>query len=247
MTTKRPLLLYLHGFLGTTNELGWFNSNHDSYDVYEVPWATLLQGNKQWTMADMAIAINTYLETKKIQGTYLYGYSMGGRLAMQLISLYPDKWKGLILESAHVGFKNGIKRREQQLKWETEFNQLTRNSTKEFVKKWYDQSLFKYSKSLIRDDLYKQKESYQIEYIKTWGMQLQTANQVYFIPFLKEWKKPILYLAGEADDKYRKLGKTIERHVKTARTIIIKEADHNVHVCKPQEVKKEITKFINNR
>lgn len=244
MVPRRPLLLYLHGFLGHPNELGFLRGNHSLYDVLEVPWANLLHDNKDGSLVDVAIAINTYLDQQEIQEAYLYGYSMGGRLAMQLVSLYPHKWKGLILESAHVGFESGVQRREEQLKWEKKFTKLTAGNVKEFLKEWYSQPLFKNSKTLMSEEALKQKESYDMDLIRKWGRQLQTANQVYFVPTLIRYKRPILYLAGEDDIKYSKLGQMIEQQVKTAKTVIIKEADHNVHVCKPDKLKKEMDRFI---
>ncbi|MBH37736.1 hypothetical protein CL658_01760 [bacterium] len=246
MIANRPLIVYLHGFLGNPNELDFLGHKQGLYDVYGVPWATLLRNNKHATLGDVAMAINTYLDEAEIKGGSLYGYSMGGRLAMQLVSLYPHKWKSLILESAHVGFENGIQRREEQVKWEENFKQLTHNNTNDFLKKWYKQPLFKKSKALITNEAWKQKETYDIELIRQWGIQLQTANQGYFIPFLKEWKKPILYLAGKEDKKYSKLAKTIEKQVETAKSIIIEDSDHNVHVCNANNVKKTLDDFINN-
>ncbi|RAP27164.1 hypothetical protein DID74_01100 [Candidatus Marinamargulisbacteria bacterium SCGC AG-333-B06] len=247
MKSKKPLLLYLHGFLGHHNELAFLMGNHGLYDVYGIPWGAFLKDSEYGSCVDIAIAINQYLDKKGIQGTYLYGYSMGGRIAMQLIALYPDKWQGLIIESAHSGFENGLERRDKQRLWEKNFKQLTEVDTEYFLLKWYEQPLFYRSKMMLTKQAWKRKKEFNIEQIKNWGLALQTTSQINMLPYLQAWHKPILYIAGEDDEKYSKLGKKIASIVKSCKTVIIQQADHNVHVCKPCEVKKILAMAIGHQ
>ena len=244
MTVKKPLVIYLHGFLGHHNDANSLIQKHSSFDLVGISWSKLIQDNNCKTLVDLAITLNTLIENHYDKARYLYGYSMGGRLAMQLVGLYPEKWQGLILESAHIGFENGVQRRSQQIHWQETFQKLMSSDITTFLKQWYDQPLFHRSKQLLSQQEWKKKEGYSLEFIRDWALLFQTGNQIYFRETLRSWKNPILFLAGDEDSKYKELGLTLEKHIMAMKTVVVKQADHNVHVSNPVAVIAEINDFL---
>jgi 2-succinyl-6-hydroxy-2,4-cyclohexadiene-1-carboxylate synthase len=243
---KKPVLIFLHGFLGEWDELNFLKNYSLSFDIVGIPWGKLFLNNPDISFLDLAIKIKACCDLIKNQDCILYGYSMGGRLAMQVISLYPGYFKGLILESAHCGFNSGFLRREQERFWENKLLEFPKTSTKEFIKEWYKQSLFTKTAKKLSYTQWQHKYSYQIHDLLHMAVSLQTARHGYFIPTLHAWNKPILYLYGEDDSKYQVLANSEFKLLSHCKRMKINNADHNAHCCNKAQLSAEVNHFILN-
>lgn len=125
---KRPVLLCLHGFLGSHHD--WdFLKEKTAYDLLaiDIPF-----GNIETICDTLANQIDTCT---------VLGYSMGGRIAIEFAKRYPQKVKKLILESTSPGIEDY---KERQARWESDqkkARELTENFPK-FIENWYKQPLF---------------------------------------------------------------------------------------------------------
>lgn len=121
----------------------------------------------------------------------LIGYSMGGRLAMELAK--KNGFKKLILINAHPGLTDD-KEREIRSLWEEEvLERLTDPGS--FLTWWNALPLFKDDKPLISvpvgsDKLFKK---------------MILSRQENFLPFLEENKSKVHWILGEKDPKYSAL------------------------------------------
>ena len=122
----------------------------------------------------------------------LIGYSMGGRLAMELAK--KNGFKKLILINAHPGLQDD-KEREVRSQWEEEvLERLT--DPEAFLKWWNALPLFQNDRPLITvregsSDLFKK---------------MLLSRQENFLPFLQKNKDSVHWILGENDPKYSALG-----------------------------------------
>ena len=126
----------------------------------------------------------------------LIGYSMGGRVAMELAK--KNGFKKLILINAHPGLTDD-KEREVRSLWEEEVLERLTDPEK-FLTWWNALPLFHADQPLTSvpegsSDLFKR---------------MLLSKQENFLPFLTERKKDVHWILGEKDPKYSALSKTLK-------------------------------------
>ncbi len=125
----------------------------------------------------------------------LIGYSMGGRLAMELAK--KNGFKKLILINSHPGLTDD-KEREIRSQWEEEvLERLT--DPESFLTWWNALPLFQHDRPLTSvpqgsDKLFKK---------------MVLSRQENFLPFLQEYKNKVHWILGEKDPKYSALSKIL--------------------------------------
>lgn len=156
-----------HGFLGSPSDFHFLNDkNIISHDLYK---NTPQTGNED----------------------ILIGYSMGGRLAMELAR--KNGFQKLILINAHPGLEDD-KEREIRSLWEEEvLERLTIPET--FLAWWNALPLFTHDRPLVRvpqgsEELFKR---------------MLLSRQENFLPFLTENKDRVHWILGQNDPKYSAL------------------------------------------
>ena len=60
---------------------------------------------------------------------------------------------------------------------------------------------------------------------------------------IEEYSKPILYLAGERDSKYKKMARSLNQN-ENLKVKLIEEAAHNIHLEQPETFAKLLKSFI---
>lgn len=199
-------IVFLHGFLGSPSD--WkevISSLGSSYACYPLPLPKSLE------------EFPTQLEQLKIKECCLVGYSMGGRVALQLQQKYPDKIKNLVILSSHLGLSDPIeknKRWEEDSKW---IEHLLNLPLSEFLSKWYAQTIF--SGFQVPSSRFKIDPIYHATLLKNYSLSKQ---QVFEAP------ENALFLYGEKDLKYQ----ILYRRLKKAQ--IIKNCGHVIHLENPQ-------------
>lgn len=169
---------------------------------------------------------------------HLVGYSMGGRLALWLHHLFPEKFSSIFCISAHPGLEEG---REERLARDTLIiDQMHKLSVEEFIKFWYDNPLFKgFSIPAKR---------FQID-LHAWSRLLQKftiAKQPSFWDDLPLTKVPILFLFGGNDDKYSGLVPRLNTMGRLVQAKIVPSTSHAVHLEDPMTCIRELEKHLEN-
>ncbi len=169
-----------HGFLGSPDDFSFLGQEnvilHDLYHMNSPP--------------------------KIHESDTLIGYSMGGRMALELASSCQYQLKQLVLISAHPGLfseEERIHRREFELKVVQELQTKDRNN---FLSWWNGLPIFSSDQPITTTEE---------RYSKSLNLFLKhrLSEQANHLNEMKLHKDKILYLAGQYDKKYMDLVSTI--------------------------------------
>ena len=184
------------------------------------------------------------VENKAGQEEYfLLGYSLGGRLALHACLSRPDLWEGAIVVGADPGLESEEDKKlqlDRDRKWA---ERLKREPLEKLVDEWDAQPVFCGIQNQAPRNLCEMNPdrlSQQFEVFSK-GIQQNLA------PKLAELKRPpILFLSGEKDQKYQKIGEELAESCTVFKSEIIKDAGHRVPWENPNAFFQELGKFINS-
>lgn len=219
------MIIFLHGFLGSPDD--W----NPLTQYIQQPFQSITLPGHCNTPLDPS-----FLERKIPENATIVGYSLGGRLAMDFARKFPQRIDSLIILSANPGMESKKEKRViQDEKWVTI---IENEGMDRFLEKWYAQELF--SSFSLTDEIKKRRKKHDpksiIEILRT----LSPAKLPNLWPHLKNFSFPLLFLFGESDIKYRKIGK---RLMESHEVIWIRGASHPIHL----EAPKTIAGIINRR
>ena len=247
--TDYPYLLMLHGFMGSG---ALFHPLIDHLKQFCNPVTIDLSGHGQTktpetdgilTTERQVHQLRSILKRLNFSDLYIYGYSMGGRVAFQLISNCAKYFKSAIIESAHCGFEAGHKKNKRKELDEKRALQIEQNFSG-FVDKWLDLPLFKHTPL---------KASNRYEHV------IKSQNPSMMARSLREFGSgsmpdicknlpatlPIHLISGSLDKKYVQLQKDIATQSPAWSHYNIEEAGHRVHTDKPNRVIEIIKEAMN--
>ncbi len=232
------MIYALHGFLGLPSDWDFLKPEFD------------IEAENLWQYSSMKMqdwAEKKSLELASRPGPkVLLAYSMGGRLAMHLLLANPKIWDAAIIVSANPGtssIEEHATRKKLDHKWAQKF---LKNDWPTLLTEWNRQSLFqvpnpaKDSVQLIRDE--KDFDRAKLaEALENWSI----AHQENLAPRLAKVTQPVLWLAGEHDEKYRCLLSGFAQ-VSNHQYKEISQAAHRIPWDHPSEFKNEIRNFLNS-
>ncbi len=246
--TKENLIL-LHGFMGSGRA---FESAIEALQAFCNPITIDLLGHGKTEAASspgrfqsqkQADDLSVIIQKISNEQIFLHGYSMGGRLALQLAQAKPELLKGLILESTNPGMKNKRERNERKRLDEQRAKKIESNFGT-FLEEWKLLPLFRSEidtdEDLKRyDEIQQQQNPQQMAFsLRGFGTgQMSAIN-------LEKIEVPVLLLAGEKDEKYVRIMKGMNRRLPKSRLKIISGARHRVHLDKPDAFVNELKEFI---
>jgi 2-succinyl-6-hydroxy-2,4-cyclohexadiene-1-carboxylate synthase len=232
---SHPPLIFLHGFLGAKED--WeaafsFFQRHFFCIAFDLPG----HGSTPYSehvLSDLKTMLEKISSTKPI----LIGYSMGGRIALQL----QECATAIIALSAHPGLatkKEKEERRRIDEMWREKLLELPFDT---FFTEWYAQPIFQ---SLPRHPsllqaMVKRRMRQNPQNLARVLQQLSLANQ----PSIARFHCPTLFLHGEEDLKYQQL---YCRLPKTVSVRSIKNCSHAIHLENAQGCAEEILNWLDN-
>lgn len=184
----------LHGFLGKCEQ---WNFLENLGEVHAIDLYPLMHLSKDELL-------DTLIE-KIPDGTRLIGYSMGGRIAMELFLKNPNKFSQLYILASHPGLESQTEIKDR-LKWENMWIDKISKTPKTFIDEWNRQEIFQNDQPISMP-------SVPIDQIKKcieiWGL----SKQEFLIPKLKKYNDKIVWLIGSEDKKYKLIaGNSIKNH-----------------------------------
>ncbi|MEH2289900.1 2-succinyl-6-hydroxy-2,4-cyclohexadiene-1-carboxylate synthase [Nostoc sp.] len=239
-TLDKPLILFLHGFMGNINEFDEAIKllvNDFSYLTLDLPGhgkTKVLGEDEYYTMTNTAHALINLLDELKIVKCFLVGYSMGARLALYLTLHFPERFHKVVLESASPGLTT-VAEQLERIKNDTQIGRkltriLKKSDYTNFLSNWYNQAIFGYIKN-------------HPEYDRMVEVRLQNNPQELdkSLRFMGTGCQPSLWeklqcntilmllLVGEYDQKFISINTEMAKICEFAQIKIISNAGHNIH------------------
>lgn len=248
----RPVLLFLHGFLGSHTDFDAVISRvHDRYRCLAIDLPghgqTKVTGKDEaYTMPKIAAAIVGLLDQLNIAQADLVGYSMGGRLALYLAIHYPKRFPKAVIESGSPGLKTEIERSTRLQRDFSLAKQIETNFEK-FLSEWYEQPLFQSFKQHPQfEQIFRQRlRNDPIELAKSLRL-MSIGMQPSLWDALPRHQNLILLLVGERDQKFIAINQEMVSICETARFAIVPKVGHNIHFEDPETFATHLHLFLSS-
>jgi 2-succinyl-6-hydroxy-2,4-cyclohexadiene-1-carboxylate synthase len=170
----------------------------------------------------------------------LFGYSLGARLALHVLTRAPEKWDAAIVISPHPGL-TGSDDREARMRvdqsWAVRF---LRDDWNEVMHAWNSQP------TLAGESV----PQYDQLLVETWRREVAAgcngwslARQEDLRPKLASVKCPVLWITGARDEKFTTLASACTRLPRGTHQTI-PDAGHRPHLDQPDAVAEEIRAFL---
>ncbi len=183
-----------------------------------------------------------------IRRFWLYGYSMGGRIAQQVALTGRERVRGLILESASFGIADPEERRTRYGRDCRMLEGISAASEFEaFLDNWHNMDLFCTLSPKLKTELKAEKRKNSIrELEKAMGI-MSVGNQSHLLSALSSAPFPTALFYGEKDVKYRCIAEESAKDLPMASLYEFQGASHDIHAQCPRETAVAIRSFVSDR
>ena len=230
----RPTLVFLHGFLGSHQDFIPLTTQLDRYNclLVDLPGHGKSLGfpDRVYTLQGAAEAILDTLDHCNIDRPILYGYSMGGRLALYLALRWPDRFSAAFLESTSPGLATATQqsdRREQDKRRA----QSIQADFPEFLNTWYKSDLFKSLKTHpVFPKLLDRRHQNDRHELARSLLNMGTGSQPSLWSELPHAKISLHLIVGTADSKFCAINQKMQQLCPTAQLHSISNIGHNLHI-----------------
>jgi 2-succinyl-6-hydroxy-2,4-cyclohexadiene-1-carboxylate synthase len=247
-----PLLL-LHGFTGDSSTWTPFCPVWGTHSKLIIPdiighgETDSPEDINYYQMESAAEDLILLLDQLGIEKIDLLGYSMGGRLALTLAILYPERVRKLILESASPGLKTNEERVLRRMKDEELANFINDQGIVSFVDYWEAIPLFSTMSSLpnsIKESIREQRLSNNAKGLANSLLGMGTGSQASWWSKLDLVSCEVLLLTGEKDEKFCKLAEKMLKDMRKASWIVINDCGHAIHVEQKEKFGTIVSDFL---
>jgi 2-succinyl-6-hydroxy-2,4-cyclohexadiene-1-carboxylate synthase len=252
---RQPLIVFLHGFLGRGDDFCHLAEGIvDRYSslLIDLPGhgGSLLTDDNAYTMAGAAALIIDRMTARQFAPVGIYGYSMGGRLALYLALHYPHHIDRAMIAAASPGCRTQTERLQRQQADRALADRLSQMSASDFgdfLQHWYAQPLFQ---SLQRHPnfatIYNQRLQNNPKFLAKSLLGMGTGFQPPLWELLRQPQCPLHFLAGSLDHKFSQLQREMLAIASgsSATGSVIQQTGHNLHWENPEAVIREIASFF---
>lgn len=238
----------LHGFMGNSDV---FEECVHHLKSFCNPIALDLMGHGQTEGAELHYQFDVKQQIAQLNAVFssffsepffLHGYSMGGRLALQVAAKGSPLIKGLILESTTFGIERESERQARQA-LDAEKADAIMGDFPQFVEAWQKNELFTGSSSeRIRQIQLAQNPLWIANSLLGFG----TGTMPCIIDKLPGIRKPVCLIAGKNDSKFVHIHHKMNSLLPKSEMNVIPGCGHRVHFDKPEQFAEIIHAFILN-
>jgi 2-succinyl-6-hydroxy-2,4-cyclohexadiene-1-carboxylate synthase len=248
---RSPAVLFLHGFMGSSDD--WRDVVAEIGErtfciAVDLPGhgASSAMSQDTYTMEGATRAVIETLDGLEVVRPVVAGYSMGGRLALNLALRYPERCAGLFIESASPGLESASERAARRAADESKAERLESGDFEAFLRDWYAQPLFA---PLVRDEdlLHRTIEARRRNDPGELARSLRgmgTGSQPSLWGELESLAVPALAIAGELDEKYAALSSRMAGINARIESTIVSGAGHTVHAETPARYASLLGRFV---
>lgn len=245
-----PTLLMLHGFMGSHRV---FDHLIPQLSTFSNPLTIDLIGHGNTRTPDNPVLYSTENQVSQLKSVlkrlrfnplYLYGYSMGGRLALQMATSHPEMFSGLTLESTHCGLSSQEERESRAATDRKRADKLLRDK-QIFLENWSALPLFAQTpepyKTLYRK-ISEEQNSKQMSYsLREFGSGVMP-SVCHKLPKLQ---LPVHLVAGSRDPAYVSRMTKMNGRIPDSHLYIVDGAGHRVHTDQPEKLLEIISGAMN--
>lgn len=248
-----PYLIMLHGFMGDHRVFKHLiddlcnSCNPITIDLLGHGKTSKPEDPSPYSASNQTVDLVEILNRLNLGPLFLYGYSMGGRLALQTVLPNCELFKGLILESTNCGILDPKKRKERR-QIDAERAEAITNDFDDFLSEWKKLKLFEspVPRNESIHSFYQQIQSEQPPSALTASLKgFGTGSMTPVCNKLQNITRPILLIAGSADEKYQCINQHLSDQLPNATFSTVK-AGHRVHLDNPNALVESIKYFITN-
>lgn len=168
----------------------------------------------------------------------LLGYSMGGRLALHVLLNQPDKWKKAVIVSAHTGLQPEERnpRLGSDAGWAAK---ALKGSWADFLKEWNGQGVLAGTNMPDRSQLEIRREAVARSF-----MDWSVGAQEDLLPHLNTVKCPVLWVAGEQDEKFLRVAEKAVQALPRGELCVVPDCGHRAPWEKPEFFSSKVKEFL---
>lgn len=239
-----PDVVLLHGFAGSTRDwertsdaLGRAGLRAIAIDLPGHGATAAPPDAARYSMAETAHDLYEVLDGLRIRSAHWIGYSMGGRLALYLAAMRPDRVESLVLESASPGLEGAAARAARRASDEMLAAEIEVRGIEWFAEHWGSQPIFDSQRSLPADRqaaLRERRLRNDPHGLAGSLRGLGQGAQPWMGERLASVRCPTLLIAGALDPKYVEIARSMEERMTHARSVVVPGAGHNVHLEQPE-------------
>jgi 2-succinyl-6-hydroxy-2,4-cyclohexadiene-1-carboxylate synthase len=258
-SSSDPVVL-LHGFTGTHrtwDELGERLAEKHFLILPDLPGhgrsgvspSRAKMGVGQTSVA-VAEVMGLAIGVKGRRKAALLGYSLGGRVALELACRHQELLSCLILEGASPGIENEVERRERRARDDSLADEIEMRGVEWFVDHWQETPLFATQRELPSQAFEAVRRDRLSNSARGLAMSLRGAGSGEMVPLWDEigdLRIPVLLVVGKRDPKYAETGEAMHRMIPGSVVAEVDGAGHCVHVERPEEFADVVERFLADR
>ncbi|HYK73799.1 MAG TPA: 2-succinyl-6-hydroxy-2,4-cyclohexadiene-1-carboxylate synthase [Pseudoneobacillus sp.] len=249
-----PLLL-LHGFTGK-------GSNWSSYcsslgekaklimpDIIGHGLTDSPDNSQRYNIESVATDLFFIISQLGYEKIDIHGYSMGGRLALSMALLFPERVRKLILESSSPGLSSELDRDERRASDYLLAQAIKEKGIEEFVDHWETIPLFQSQKALpdqVKSSIREQRITNNPIGLANSLIGMGTGSQPSYWDRLREVEADVLIMVGEYDEKFCRIAFEMQKSLKYGKIYKVPNCGHAIHVEQPEKFGTIVNEFLLN-
>jgi 2-succinyl-6-hydroxy-2,4-cyclohexadiene-1-carboxylate synthase len=244
-----PALLLVHGFMGSRRD--WSPVAHALAATHRCI-AVDLPGHGEtgapedeslWSPDGCVAALASAL--RAAGGGSVVGYSLGGRLALQLAIEHPAAVARAVLVSASPGIAGECGRAQRRNMDEGLARRLETQGLEPFLEEWYRRPLFAALREHPRFTEVLERRRHNDPRLLARSLRtMGTGSQRSLWGDLRRLKTPLLLLAGELDPKFTDIAFDIAARCPRAEAVVLRGRSHALIEEDPEAVAREMEAFL---
>jgi 2-succinyl-6-hydroxy-2,4-cyclohexadiene-1-carboxylate synthase len=181
---------------------------------------------------------------------FLYGYSMGGRLALAYALRFPERVRALAIESGSPGIENADERAGRRADDEALARSLEREGLVAFLARWEQHPTLATLRDLpetLAASLLARRLRNTAEGLASALRCLGAGTQPSLWARLQSLAVPALLIAGERDARFSAIARAMAERIPRARLRILSSAGHAPHLEAPRELARALTEAFTHQ
>lgn len=232
-------VVLLHGFTQTARSWGPLLERLPDLDAIGID----APGHGDSSAVATDVSGTADLVARRIEPSVAIGYSMGGRIAIDLALRHPDVVRGLVVISGTAGLRTETERSERRDRDHALAARIEAIGVERFVDEWLAQDLFTTLPPALanRSDRLRNTDAGLASSLRLCGVGSQTSHW----DGLGTLACPVLLITGSLDTKFCAIARDMAQAIgANATTKVIDGAGHTAHLEKPDEVATAISEWL---